>query len=82
MVSIIAAVVFSYYFVNIAYIPNWIKSKLKYPAGKRLKPLDCPVCLSVYIAGILYFFPSVSEFIAVAFGAGIISNIIAWITKK
>ena len=82
MLCIIASVVFSYYFVNIAMISNWIKTKLKYPAGKRLKPLDCTVCLSVYIAAILYFFPTISEFIAIAFGAGITSNLIAWMTKK
>jgi len=82
MVCIIASVVLSYFFVNIAMIPNWIKAKLKYPAGKRLKPLDCTVCLSVYIAAILYFFPTISEFIAIAFGAGITSNFIGWITRK
>ncbi len=82
MVCIIASIAFSFYFVNIAMIPNWIKTKLKYPAGKRLKPLDCTVCLSVYIAAILYFFPTISEFIAIAFGSGITSNFIAWMTRK
>lgn len=81
--QLIASVLFCYYFIHVAMIPNLIKAKLKYPAGKRLKPLDCSVCLSVYVAAGLYFLPDVySELIAIAFGAGITSNLIGWLTRK
>jgi hypothetical protein len=82
MLILIAAVFFSFYFIEIAAIPNWIKAKLKFPKGKRLKPLDCFICLSVWVAAALYFFPEVAHFVAVIFGAGITSNVIAWMTRK
>jgi uncharacterized membrane protein len=70
---VLASFVFSYYFVNIAGIPSWIKKKLKYPWGKRLKPLDCVTCLSVWTAFVLFFTPVVIvKFIAVIFTAGFV----------
>ena len=70
-----AAFCFSYYFVNVALIPNWIKKQLKIALGSRLKPIDCVQCLSVWVAVILYFLPlEASVFTSVVFGAGFIAN--------
>ena len=81
--QLIASVLFSWYFIHVALIPNWIKARLKFPPGKRLKPLDCHVCLSVWVAAGLYFLPyEISQFINIAFGAGITSNLIGWLTRK
>jgi hypothetical protein len=83
LMQLIASVLFSWYFIHVALIPNWIKAKLKFPPGKRLKPLDCHVCLSVWVAAALYFLPyEISQFITIAFGAGITSNLIGWLTRK
>jgi hypothetical protein len=68
---VLASFVFSYYFVNIAGIPAWIKKKLKFPWGKRLKPIDCVTCLSVWMAVVFFFCPViVVKFIAIIFTAG------------
>lgn len=73
LLIVLASYVFSYYFVNIAGIPHWIKKKLNYPWGKRLKPFDCVTCLSVWIALILFFTPVlIVKFIAVIFTAGFV----------
>jgi uncharacterized membrane protein len=73
LLIVLASFVFSYYFVNIAGIPHWIKNKLKYPWGKRLKPFDCVTCLSVWIALILFFTPvAIVKFIAIVFTAGFV----------
>ena len=75
MITCLAAFLFSYYFVNVAMIPNAIKKGFKMPRGARLKPLDCVTCLSVWIAGILYFCPDVtSQILATLFGAGFLGN--------
>ena len=75
MVIVLAAFFFSYYFVNVAGIPNWIKAKAKMKVGARIKPFDCVTCLSVWIAIVLYFTPEyISYFTAVIFGAGFIGN--------
>ena len=69
----LASFVFAYYFVNIAGIPAWIKKKLKYPWGKRLKPFDCVTCLSVWMAVVFFFLPVlIVKFIAIIFTAGFI----------
>jgi len=75
MITILAAFFFSYYFVNIAGIPNAIKRGFNFEPGKRLKPLDCITCLSVWVAIILWFMPfALVKFICVIFGAGFIGN--------
>ena len=82
MAVILASVLFSYYFVNIAGIPNAIKKGFKMRAGARIKPFDCTTCLSVWMAVLFYFLPNdIVEFIAIIFGAGIIGSIdwIDWI---
>ena len=74
-IKLLAAFLFAYYFVNVAYIPNSIKKYLQYPAHKRIKPLDCVTCLSVWVAFVLYFLPiQVSQFITITFGAGFIAT--------
>jgi len=76
ILNILASLLFSYYFINIAGIPHAIKRLLEYPAHKRLKPFDCITCLSVWSASGLYFLPNeVSICIVTIFGAGIIGNL-------
>jgi hypothetical protein len=76
MEIILASYLFSHYFVNIANIPNWIKNVYDMPIHKRIKPLDCVVCLSVWVAAILYFVPNeVTHFILIIFAAGVLSSI-------
>jgi hypothetical protein len=75
LIIIVASISFSYYFINIAGIPFWIKRKLNYTRWQRLKPLDCLTCLSVWVAVALFLSPVVaSEFIATIFLSGIIAN--------
>ena len=74
-IKLLAAFLFAYYFVNVAYIPNSIKKYLQYPPYKRLRPFDCATCLSVWVAVVLYFLPiQVSQFITITFGAGFIAT--------
>ena len=74
-IKLLAAFLFAYYFVNVAMLANFIKKYLKFPPYKRLKPLDCVTCLSVWFACVLYFLPiEVSQFITIAFGAGFIGT--------
>jgi hypothetical protein len=73
--TIFAAVFFSYYFVNIAGIPNKIKRILKFKAGKRLKPFDCVTCLSAWSALALFFLPDFySQLFCVMFVSGYIGS--------
>ncbi len=75
MIQVLAAFLFSYYFVNVAMIPNAIKKGFKMPRGARLKPFDCVTCLSVWVAAVLYFCPNVtSQILATLFGAGFLGN--------
>ena len=75
MIQVLAAFLFSYYFVNVAMIPNAIKKGFKMPRGARLKPFDCVTCLSVWVAAVLYFCPQVtSQILATLFGAGFLGN--------
>lgn len=74
-IKLLAAFLFAYYFVNVALIANTIKKYLHFPAYKRIKPLDCATCLSVWCGFVLYFLPiEVSQFITIAFGAGFIAT--------
>ena len=72
---IVASISFSYYFINIAGIPSFIKRKLNFGRFQRLKPFDCLTCLSVWVSVILFFMPAIApEFIATIFLSGIIAN--------
>ena len=75
MIQVLAAFLFSYYFVNVAMIPNAIKKGFKMQRGARLKPFDCVTCLSVWVAAVLCFCPNVtSQILATLFGAGFLGN--------
>lgn len=65
----------AYYFVNITGIVQTIKKFLKKKPTDRIKPLDCTVCLAVWLTVILWFLPiEVSQFLTVTFGAGFIAT--------
>lgn len=74
MITLLAAYFFSYYFVNVAMIPNAIKKGFGLSKGTRIKPFDCVTCLSVWSAVALYFFPEIANFFFVIFGAGFLGN--------
>ena len=75
MMTILAAFLFAYYFVNIAMIPTAIKRGFKMHPGTRIKPFDCVSCLSAWTAAVLYFMPKdVVEFMCIMFGAGLLGN--------
>lgn len=65
----VAAFFTAYYFVTVAMPP--VKQALKILPAQRIKPFDCTLCLSVWLAVALYFLPiELSWFLAVIFGAG------------
>jgi hypothetical protein len=71
VITILAAYFLAYYTVNVVQLDMAFKRALKYQPGRRMKPLDCVPCLSVWLAVILYILPiSVAAFILAAFGAG------------
>ena len=75
MKTILTAFLISYYTIEIAFIPDAIKTLLKYPRGKRMKPLDCVTCFSFWVAACLYFLPSeITQFCLITFGAGFLGN--------
>lgn len=74
-ITILAAFLFAYYFVNVAKIIYLIKKVWGIPFERRIKPFDCVSCLSVWTAIILWFIPiEVSQFLVIIFGAGFIGN--------
>lgn len=78
LIKLLGAFFFSYYFVNIANIPMVIKKIFSYPPYKRIKPLDCVVCLSVWVALALYLLPQeYSDCIFILFGAGYLANFLS-----
>ena len=71
LVIVLASVMFAYYFVNIAGIPQWFKRKFKMGWNARLKPFDCVTCFSVWLAVAFFFTPVIIvKFIAITFTAG------------
>lgn len=72
MFAIIGSLTFCFYFIYIANIPLAIKKLFNYRG--RLKPIDCYICLTVWVAAFLYFYPQLAQFITVAFTTGIIAN--------
>lgn len=72
---IVAAFCTAYYTVNVVMPANTIKKLLKIHHTRRLKPFDCTVCLSVWLAVVLYFQAiELSQFLAICFGAGFIAT--------
>ena len=75
LITAIAGFCTAYYFVNVLQAPMRIKRAFKLDPVKRIKPFDCVQCLSVWLTVALFFLPGgVSEFLAVAFGAGFIGS--------
>jgi hypothetical protein len=74
-IAVIAAFCFSYYFVAVAQMPMAIKKIFKIHPAKRIKPIDCVQCLSVWMAVFFYFLPAeVTQFVAVVFLSGFIGS--------
>ena len=72
-ITILAAFLTAFYFVNVAKIVYIIKKVWQIPFDKRIKPFDCTTCLSVWLAVMLWFMPiEVSQFLTIIFGAGFI----------
>lgn len=75
LITVIAAVTFSYYFVEVLAIHKVIKRFYNYAHGKRLKPLDCVQCLSVWVCILLLMLPDVFTYCtATLFTAGYIGR--------
>ena len=75
LITCLAAFFTAYYFVNVAMFPARLKRALKYPYGKRMKPIDCVQCLSVWFAVVLYFLPiGISQAFLIFFGAGFLGT--------
>lgn len=71
----IAAFCTAYYMVNVVQLHMAIKRAWQLDPVKRIKPIDCVQCLSVWFAVILFCLPvEVSQFLAVCFGAGFLST--------
>lgn len=65
----------AYYIVNIVNPANSIKRFLKIHHTRRLKPIDCVNCLTVWIAVVMWFMPvEWVQFLSVIFTAGFIST--------
>lgn len=75
ILSITAALLFSYYFIAIAGIPQTLKRWLKMKAHQRIKPIDCMTCLSAWMAIAFYFLPQIyTDISIVMFGAGYLGS--------
>ena len=75
MLHVLAALLFSYYFIAIACIPAKIKAWLKWKPHRRIKPFDCMTCLSAWSALAFYFLPPIyTEIACIMFGAGYLGS--------
>jgi hypothetical protein len=75
IVNILAGFLFSYYFVNIAGIPNAIKKGFSMMPHQRIKPFDCVTCLSVWSSVAFYLLPTqLVEFICIIFASGFLGS--------
>lgn len=75
LLTIIAAALFSFYFIEMARFNK--KWKLDF------RPFNCLVCLPSWVGLILYFLPVyITEIIIVMFGAAILSVIIKTLMNK
>jgi hypothetical protein len=75
IITVLAAVTFSYYFVEVMAVYKIIKRFYDFAPGRRLKPLDCVSCLSVWSCLVLLILPNeVSVWIAALFTAGYIGR--------
>jgi hypothetical protein len=75
LLKIIAAALFSFYFIEMARFHK--KWKIDF------KPFNCLVCMPAWVALILYWLPFyVTEMILVMFGAAILAVLINTLMKK
>jgi hypothetical protein len=64
---ILASIAFTFYFIEMARIPDKIKLL-------KRKPFNCVMCLSVWISLALFFAPAmVTNIILVMFGTGVLA---------
>lgn len=71
----IAAFCTAYYIVNVVQLHMAIKKAFRIDPVKRMKPVDCVQCLSVWLSVVLYFLPiGVSEALGIIFLTGFIST--------
>jgi hypothetical protein len=79
----IAALSFSYYFVNVLDGAMIIKRLLWLDPAQRLKPFDCLTCLSVWTTLLFYFLPKyIIEPIALSFSVGLIAILLSKVKTK
>jgi len=70
IITIIAAVLFAYTFVEVLGVHKVIKRFYNYAPGRRLKPLDCVGCMSFWSCIALMILPEhYSTVIATLLGA-------------
>lgn len=70
-IKLIAAFVTAHYIVNVVVM----QLKVRFKIARRIKPFDCTVCLSVWVALALWFMPSMyAELLTVLFGAGFLAQ--------
>jgi hypothetical protein len=70
IITIIAAVLFAYTFVEVLGVHKVIKRFYNYAPGRRLKPFDCTTCMSFWMCILLLILPNeCSTIIATLLGA-------------
>ena len=70
IITIIAAVLFAFTFVEVLGVHKVIKRFYNYAPGRRLKPLDCVTCMSFWSCVVLLILPNqCSTVVAALFGA-------------
>jgi len=70
-IKLIAAFLTAHYIVNVVVMKLKVKLKIR----RRIKPFDCTVCLSVWLALVLWFMPDMyAELLTVLFGAGFLAQ--------
>jgi hypothetical protein len=70
IITIIAAVLFAFTFVEVLGVHKVIKRFYNYAPGRRLKPLDCVTCMSFWMCILLLILPNeCSNVVAALLGA-------------
>ena len=71
LIRMFAGFLTAHYLVNVVVMRLKVKLKIQ----RRVKPFDCTVCLSVWMALCLWFTQvEVSQFLIVLFGAGFLAQ--------
>ena len=75
IISIIAAALSAFTFVEVLGVHKIIKRFYNYPPGKRLKPLDCVFCMSFWMCILLLLLPDqCSNIIATILGSAYLAS--------